>query len=123
MIGLPEGLEAMLTGPGRLRFVFQPIIAVILGIRDGRRDASERKPPYVISVLFSRELRRDALIAGLKTMILPLIVAIGLDLILQYIILRSVHLWRGVLAGAVLIALPYIAARGLTNRWITRRTR
>ena len=120
---LPEGLEAMLTGPGRLRFVIQPIVALLLGFRDGKRDAKAGKPPYAISVLFEREARRDALVAGLKSVMMPLIVAIVLDLVLQYIIFRSVHLWHGVVAGALLIALPYVAARGFTNRLMQRRTR
>ena len=34
---LPDTLGAMLGGPGRLRFLVQPLIAIALGIRDGRR--------------------------------------------------------------------------------------
>jgi len=34
-----EDMLARLSGPGRLRFIVQPAIALFLGIRDGARDA------------------------------------------------------------------------------------
>lgn len=120
---LPESIEAMLSGPGRLRFIIQPIVAIVLGMRDGRLDAAAGRPPYFWSVLFQRPTRRASLMEGLRAMMLPLIVAIIIDLVLQYFIFRSVRLWHAVVVGAVLIALPYIAARAFTNRLVTRRHR
>jgi len=40
-------LPARLTGPGRLRFVFQPIMAILLGLRGGLADARAGRPPYL----------------------------------------------------------------------------
>ena len=112
----------MLRGPGRLRFIVQPIVAIALGIRDGRLDAAAGRPAYFISLLTGRTPRRQQLIAALRILWRPLAVAIVLDLILQYIIFRSVHLWHGIIVGAILIALPYVMARGLSNRVRRRRT-
>ena len=116
MTMLPDTLEAMLGGPGSLRFLVQPIIAIALGVRDGRRDAAAGLPPYVFGVLFVPTARSTELMTGLRTLAKPLAVAVALDAVLQYVILRSVRLWHAVLAGTILIALPYVLARGLTNR-------
>ena len=118
---LPYTLEAMLGGPGGLRFVVQPIIAIALGIRDGRRDADVGRPPYVFSVLFVPTTRWEELMTGLRTLAKPLAVAIVVDALLQYVIFRSVRFGHALLAGTVLIALPYTAARGLTNRYVRHR--
>ena len=118
---LPDTLGAILSGPGRLRFLVQPLIAIALGIRDGRLDAAAGRPPYVVSVLFVHGARKQELMTGLRTLAKPLIVAVLLDAILQYVILESVRLWHALLAGTMLIALPYAAARGLTNRYVQHR--
>jgi hypothetical protein len=121
MMLLPDTLGAMWDGPGRLRFLVQPLIAIALGIRDGRRDAAAGHPPYVFGVLFVHATRKDELTTGLRTLAKPLVVAVLLDAILQYVILRSVRLWHALLAGTILIALPYAVARGLTNRYVQHR--
>lgn len=118
---LPEALEAMLGGPGRLRFIIQPLVAILLGIRDGRLDAAAGRPPYVFAILFVRERRKEELMSGIRTFIKPLVVAILIDMILQYFIFRSVRFWQALLVGTALIALPYSAARGLSNRLGQRR--
>lgn len=118
---LPDWLEAMLGGPGRMRFILQPLIAILLGIRDGRRDAHAGRPPYVFAVLAVRELRREELASGLETLAKPLVVAILVDMVVQYLIFRSVHLWSALVVGAAIVALPYVVTRALTNRIVRRR--
>ena len=39
--------QARLHGPGRLRFIFQPTVAVVLGARDGVKDARSGNPPFL----------------------------------------------------------------------------
>jgi hypothetical protein len=41
-----------LTGPGRFRFVLQPLTAIVLGIRNGLADARAGRPPYLEGLLF-----------------------------------------------------------------------
>lgn len=43
---LPD-IVARFHGPGRLRFILQPTIATILGMRDGAKDARAGNPPYL----------------------------------------------------------------------------
>ena len=120
---MPETLEAMLGGPGRMRFVLQPLVAIILGVRDGRADAAAGRPPYVVAVLFADEGRREGLVSALRTLTKPLLVAVVLDAVLQYVIFSSIRLWQALAVGTTLIALPYVLARGITNRYVQRRAR
>ena len=117
---LPDTLEAMLSGPGRLRFLVQPLLAIALGIRDGRRDAAAGRPPYVLRVLLVNATRKEELMTGLQTLAKPLALAVVLDALVQFIIFRSVRLWHALLAGTILIALPYATARSLANRYVHR---
>jgi hypothetical protein len=120
-----EGLEARLTGPGKGRFVLQPLVSIALGIRDGIADARQNKPPYFIRVLFESEHKLAVLKTGLKSIATPLTVGIVLDMILQWVIFQGVFLVPAILAGTILVALPYSIARGLSNRiarqWHDRR--
>ena len=38
-------IPARFTGPGRLRFVLQPTVAILLGLRGGLADARAGRPP------------------------------------------------------------------------------
>jgi hypothetical protein len=122
-----EGLEARLTGPGKGRFVLQPVVSIALGIRDGIADAKQGKPPYFIRVLFESEHKLAVLKTGLKSIATPLAVGIVLDMILQWVIFQGVFLLSAILAGTILVALPYSIARGLSNRiacrWFERRSK
>lgn len=116
-MALPERWVAMLTGPGRFRFILQPLVAILLGIRDGRLDAKAGRRPYVIAALFVREGRKDALLSGIKTFSKPFVVSVILDVIFQFYLFHHVRFWSAVVVGTLLIALPYSIARGLTNRF------
>jgi hypothetical protein len=115
-----EGFEARITGPGKGRFVLQPLVAIALGTRDGIADAKQGKPPYYIRILFTSEPTLDVLKTSLKRIATPLTLGIVLDMILQWVIFQSILLLPAILAGAILVALPYSLARGLSNR-VARR--
>jgi hypothetical protein len=109
-------LPARLEGPGRLRFILQPTVAIILGFRGGLADARAGRPPYVFGLLLDPLHRREYVRTGLAT--IRDIVAIGiiLDVVAQFLIFRQVHPGAALLIGPVLITAPYAIARGLTNR-------
>lgn len=118
-----DDIVARLHGPGRLRFILQPTVAIVLGSRDGIRDARADKPPFLRNLLFHAidrpELMRGA-IASVRDL---LAVAILLDVISQLIIFRMVHPGAALVVGPVLIALPYAWSRALANRTEKWRTR
>jgi hypothetical protein len=119
-----EGLEARMTGPGKGRFILQPLIAIALGVRDGITDAKQGKPPYFIRVLFKSERKLYVMKTGIKSIATPLTVGIVLDMILQWVIFQGVYLLPAIIAGTILVAFPYALARGLSNRvarrWLDR---
>jgi hypothetical protein len=45
-----QDLQAMLSGPGHMRFLIQPLVAVLLGLRDGKLDVEAGKPPFALSL-------------------------------------------------------------------------
>src|SRR5207247_9284690 len=46
-------LWARLSGPGRLRFIVQSTVAVLLGLRDGKRDSRTRHPPFLLGLILN----------------------------------------------------------------------
>ena len=112
-------LPARLTGPGRLRFVLQPTMAILLGLRGGLGDARAGRPPYLMGLVFDPLHRWEYVRTGLRS--IGDIVAIGivLDIVAQFLIFQQVHPGAALAVGPVLIAMPYALARGVTNR-VTR---
>lgn len=112
---------ARLSGPGRMRFILQPTVAILLGARDGVRDARAGVIPY-LQALFSRGSDRLGLLRSAKESIQNLaMIAILLDIISQFLIFREIHPGAALLVGPVLIAIPYSLSRGLSNRIAQRR--
>jgi hypothetical protein len=118
-------LPARFTGPGRLRFILQPTMAVILGLRGGLADARAGRPPYVMGLLFHPLHRRDYVRSGLTTIRDLVAIGIVLDVVAQFLIFQHVHPGAALLIGPLLITAPYAFARAVTNRvarMIGRRT-
>jgi len=111
-----EGLEARMSGPGKFRFILQPIMSIGLGIRDGIADAKQGNPPYFIQILFKSENKLTALKSGLKNAAFPLGLGVVLDFVFQWLIFHFLYVIPALLAGTILVALPYSLTRGLTNR-------
>jgi hypothetical protein len=125
-LSFSQGLARRLAGPFPARFVLQPLAAIILGIRDGVTDAKLGKSPFVVALLFARKgaiPRRELLKTSLRRIFTPLAIGIVLDMIVQWYLFHRVILWGAILVGALLVALPYSIARGLTNRFVTNRYR
>jgi hypothetical protein len=109
-------LPQRFTGSGRLRFILQPMIAIILGIRSGRADAKARNPPYLFALIFGAGRRRELLRNGLATISTLLAMGIIMDVIFQQVLYRSVHPGAALLIGPILICFPYMLSRELTTR-------
>ena len=111
-----EELPQRFTGPGRLRFILQPIMAILLGIRGGLADAKAGNPPYLFGLLSSSGRRKELLQSGVAAIRNLLAAGIIMDVVFQLIIYRSVHPGAALLVGPILICLPYTLSRALTNR-------
>jgi hypothetical protein len=111
-----EDLPKRLTGPGRFRFVLQPTIAILLGIRDGLLDARAGRPPYLYNLLFRQGQRRELLRSSFDSVMNLVLMGILLDSIAQWLILGASYPGAAIVIGPVLIGIPYALARALTNR-------
>jgi hypothetical protein len=112
----------MLAGPGTFRGFVQPAIAIALGILHGLRDYRAGRPPYLLELYQARHDRARRLREGLRDVLLPFCVAVGVSMILQQIIRSRIILAFALAYATLFVAVPYFVARALTNR-IARRSR
>lgn len=121
-VGFWEGIARNVTGRGllggrfQIRLILQPLVAVILGVRLGVRDARQGKPAFFASVVAGGRDGWDILRGGLRDAIVPLCVAFALDGVLQYLILGYVRPAAAVVVGLLLVFLPFVLLRGVSNR-------
>lgn len=113
------GIDARITGPMGFRFIFQPLIAVFLGIRDGISDAKAGRPPFLIGLIFKVESRKHLFNSACKALFIPVIFGSVFDAIAQWLLFSRVRPVPAILVGIFITAIPYSCARGWTNR-ITR---
>jgi hypothetical protein len=119
-----EDALARLSGPGRLRFIVQPIVAIFLGARDGVKDARAGIPPFLWALAFHGQHRREMLRSAFASVSDLVAIAILVDLIAQFLIFREIHPGAALLLGPVLIGAPYGVARvfgNWTSRWRRHR--
>lgn len=111
-----EELPQRFTGPGRLRFILQPLLAILLGVRSGLADAREGVPPYLFGLLFHAGRRRELLRSGAAAINTLLAMGIIMDVVLQLVLYRRVHPGAALVVGPILICTPYALSRALTTR-------
>jgi hypothetical protein len=117
-VGFWEGMVCDLTGPGKIRLVLQPVMAILLGIRLGIADANRGRSPFLYRLRLLTEKRNRAAIINESSSeaILPLAVAVILDAILQHVTLGRIQPLAALLVGTLLIGIPFGIMRELANR-------
>src|SRR5262245_46127738 len=118
-----EHIIAMAGGPGKLRFLVQPTVAIVLGIVHGLRDHREGEPPYLMGLIAARGDRLRRIRLTLREIAVPLCIAVLVSYTFQYIIRSRINFAYGFWYAAIFVALPYVAARGLANRLAGRPLR
>lgn len=118
-----EDMLARLSGPGRLRFILQPTVALLIGMRNGIKDAEEGLPPFLLAMVSKAAGKYELLRSAFVSVRDLISIAIILDVISQFLIFRRVHPGAALFVGPVLIAVPYTVSRALTNRLSRRRNR
>ena len=105
-------------GPLALRFVMQPIVASLLGLRAGLADAKHGRPVYFWSIFKTDSVydRRRVLRDGWGDVKKVFIIAIVLDLVYEVIAFRWVYPVQALIIAVVLALIPYLILRGLSNR-------
>lgn len=119
--GFWEGMIRELgSGQGQFRLYLQPAMALILGIRAGIADAKQGHLPFGRRVVEGNEPRRQLLAESIKRSFIPLALAFVLDVILQRLTLGYVRPLAAVVVAAVLVWIPFLIIRGVTNRFWRR---
>jgi len=121
-IGFWQGILDTAEGRGKLRFLLQPTISIILGIRLGLADAKAHRDPFLLRLFVTGKNRLEIAKEALRDVIVPFSIAIVLDGILQYFALGYVRPMAAVAVGATLVWVPFSLSRAFTDR-IARRTR
>jgi len=125
---ITENLSDRVSGPMRLRFLLQPILATLLAIRSGLKDAKAGRPPYFWSLIFhpyEPSRRREMIKDGWQGVSKLCFAALALDLIYQFIALPRFYLRHAIIVAILLVIAPYLILRGavtrLASRFMTRR--
>ena len=103
------------------RLILQPIMAAIFAVRSGLKDAKEGQPAYFWALFTDPANRRKMLRDGWKSVGRVFILAIVIDGIYQFIVLRWFYPLEALIVAIVLGICPYLLIRGPVNRIARRR--
>ena len=103
-------------GPMTFRIILQPLMATLLAVRGGLRDAKEDRPPYFWSILTDPSSRPALLREGWKAVARVFVLAIVMDFIYQLVVLRWLYPIQLFIVAILLAVVPYLLIRGPVNR-------
>jgi hypothetical protein len=111
-----EDMVRRLDGPLHFRFVFQPFMAIIFAILDGRKDAHEGRVPYFWSLFTEPGRRRELILNGWKSVGKIFVLALVLDAVYQVWQLHWFYPGEALVVAIILAIIPYLLLRGPVNR-------
>lgn len=113
------------SGPYAFRFTFQPIMAAVVAILNGIKDAKTGRPPYFWTILSDPSRRERRLEEGLKATTRILLLGFALELLYQLKVFGTFHLGEAIVVVFFLAFLPYLVVRGPADRiarwWLRRK--
>jgi hypothetical protein len=115
-IGRDLSGRGILGGKFQLRLILQPLAAILLGLKFGIRDAKAGKLPFFQALVEKGGDRAKLLREAARDAVIPLAVALLLDSILQHMINGRIRPLASVVVGGLLVFLPFLIVRALTNR-------
>jgi hypothetical protein len=115
-----DNLHDRVSGPLKFRIVLQPIMATLLAVRSGLKDAKSGAPPYFWSLLSTPDHRMERIKDGWKSVARLFFLAVALDLVYQFIVQSSIRPRAAIFVAIVLAIVPYVLLRGIITR-IARR--
>jgi hypothetical protein len=104
------------SGPMAFRFILQPLMAAIVAILHGRRDARAGRSPYFWAVMSKPQERIGRLREGLNATARVILLGIVMDVIYQIIVLKRFYPVESVIVAVVLGFVPYLVLRGIVTR-------
>ena len=122
LVRLHDAVVSRLHGPLKFRFLLQPLVAVIFAVRAGRADTRAGRPPFLWHVFTNPANRASLLKEGWKDVAKVFTIAVVMDLVYQFIVLRQIHPLKAMLVAVVLCFVPYLLIRGPVTR-LARRSK
>jgi hypothetical protein len=104
------------SGPLHDRLIIQPVVATLLAVRAGWRDAREGRSAFFWAVVADPTHRLFLLRQGWKDVSKIFLVALALDVIYQVIVLHWVYPTQLLIVASLVAFVPYLVFRGITNR-------
>ncbi len=112
--------------PLKTRFIIQPLMATLFAIRDGYKDAHAGREPYLWTICYRPDRRKEQILGGLRAVSRMLLLGVVMDAIYQFLVLKSFHPLQMAVVVVVLAVIPYLLVRGpfmRIVRWRIRRAR
>jgi hypothetical protein len=116
-----QNLIDRVAGPMNFRFILQPVMASILAIIAGLKDAKAGKSPYFWSLMTGRARRVDRVKDGWKSVGKLIVVALALDIAYQVIVLHFVYPGEAIIVAFIVVIAPYLILRGLVTRLAAKK--
>ena len=109
--------------PMRFRFILQPLMATIVAVRDGFKDARTGRSPYFWTMLRTPRERAQRLNEGLNATARIILLGLVMDMIYQAIVLKQFYPAEAVIVALLFAFVPYVIIRGPAARIARRRHR
>ena len=100
------------TGPMAFRFILQPVMAAIAALRDGIEDAKSRRSAYFWALLTNPSEVFGRLHEGLISTARVILLGLCMDVIYQFIVLKTFYPAEAVIVAIALAFFPYLLLRG-----------
>lgn len=100
------------SGPFGLRFFLQPLVAAMIAVIDGIRDARADRPRNFWALHHDGQARWDLFTDALRAVANVVFLAVILDTAYQLVITRTFYPFETILVALLLAVLPYLLVRG-----------
>ena len=110
------------AGPLALLFILQPVMASLLAMRDGYRDASMGRTPFLWTIVHDSWGRATRLREGIFGVLRVVLLGTAMDLAYQTLVLDGFRPLELIVPVVVLCIMPYLVARGPAERVFYRWT-
>lgn len=110
-----DDLVGRVWSPMSFRFILQPTMAILFGIKDGLRFAREGRSFLLWGGPEDPVERRAQFLATWRSIGKVFVLAMVLDVLYQLIVLHWVYPLETLIVALVLAIVPYLSVRGLVN--------
>lgn len=111
-----ENMSGRVSGPMKLRLLLQPLMAVFFAVRSGLNDAKAGRPPFFWALFTAPEHRAEMLKEAGKSAGKVFLIAMALDVVYQFVELRTVYPGEAIIVAFVLAIVPYLLVRPVVGR-------